>query len=77
MITFSGITFSIKLGSTNPIIDGFKMFLSHENEATLFHGDKLNIYGVSMRTSVADMGYKIFKVKVFETINKGKALISF
>ena len=71
-ITFSGITFSIKMSKTNSNIDGFKMFLSDENEATLFHGDKLNVFGVSLKTSVADMGYRIFKLKVFETLNHGK-----
>ena len=48
------------------------MFLSDENEATLFHGDKLNVFGVSLKTSVADMGYRIFKLKVFERQNHGK-----
>ena len=73
----AAITFSVKLKYNPQNVDGFKLYLSGQEEYNNFHMDFFNINGDELTASVEETGYKHYTMKLSKTFHIGINFLSF
>ena len=67
-MTIGGLTFKVMLKKNLPLVEGFQILLSDRESANIYHRKKFNIDGVELKSSVKELGYKLYDLKIHKEI---------
>ena len=63
-----GLLVQINLRDNIPFVEGYKVHLSDQEFANVYHRKKFNIHGVELKASLKDTGYLLYNVKLHKEI---------
>ena len=64
-----GLLVKVYLNHQNSSVNGFQLYLSDQQSATVFHRNKFNVEGVDLEAGVKNLGYIIYDLKIYKEIN--------
>ena len=65
-MTIGGLLYKVMLVDNNPLVEGFQVFLSDQKSVNSFHRKLFNMDGVELKSSVAELGYKLYNLRIYK-----------